>query len=114
MHEHEAARHVQQDKNTVAPLKHRERRVPKAAVERAAVHVLENEAAVRPIEGDGEQLVDMRMPDLGQVLDLGLDLHVILTGGHRQEENLIKARIHGTVALTQTPPVSLKTLMATG
>ena len=91
MHEHEAARHVQQDKNAVAPLKHRERRVPKAAVERAAVHVLENEAAVRPIEGDGEQLVDMRMPDLGQVLDLGLDLHVILTGGHRQEENLIKA-----------------------
>ena len=91
MHEHEAARHVQQDKNTVAPLKHRERRVLKAAVERAAVHVLENEAAVRPIEGDGEQLVDMRMPDLGQVLDLGLDLHVILTGGHMQEEKLLKA-----------------------
>ena len=86
MHVHEAARHMEQDKNAVAPFKHRERRVPQAAVERAAVHVLEDEAAVRAIEGDSEQLVDVRVPDLGQELNLGLDLRVILTGGHRRRK----------------------------
>ena len=57
------------------------------SIERS-VHELEQQAAVWAVEGDGEELVQVRVLYTAEELDLGLDLDVVLAWVTRVAEGI--------------------------